>query len=216
MSDSAPKKKRVKRSADSKKASEVADSTTDADPTTAPAARAAAAEQAEPADAADQAEPIVVEPRPSLAFKTDGAITEHRLSLDELAGMFAKSHIDVNDAWLSRGLSTADADEMLTQHGRNELTPPKEMGELERFARQFANLLMILLMIAGFLSLAAYIYNPADQTNLYLTIILLFAVVLTCTISYLEGEVFFRKTKSLLCECLFVCLRAEASVLCSF
>lgn len=140
----------------------------------------------QPAKIVEPVKEEIVEPRPLLAFKSDGAITEHRLPMNELVAMFTSSNINANDAWSSKGLSTDDAVALLAKNGPNELTPPKEMGELERFARQFLNLLMILLMIAGFLSLAAFIYNTADLTNLYLAIILLVAVVLTCTISYIE------------------------------
>lgn len=163
-----------------------------------------------------QDELLNVEPRPSAAFKAteEDAITEHALSLGEFVEKFDASNIDTDDTWKTRGLSSQEAAERLARNGPNELTPPKETPEIVRFLRQFLNLLMILLMIAGvvavfqqniisgiietkkfcfsvhsslgFLSLAAYIYNTSDPVNLYLTIILFLAVLITCSISYFE------------------------------
>lgn len=133
------------------------------------------------------AEEIIDQGRPSLAFRADidVAISEHKLALNDFSSLFPDSNIDSRDAWQSKGLSSEKAQQLLAKYGPNELTPPKQQSEIVRFLRQFLNLFMVLLNVAALLSIVLYAYDAsdgsADIVNLYLAIILIIAVIITCT-----------------------------------
>lgn len=128
--------------------------------------------------------------RPSLAFrgKTADAITEHSLVWREFVALFDESRIDADNAWQSKGLDGALAAKRLIELGRNELTPPKETSELVKFLKKFLNPFTILLIIAGVLALVTYAYAPTEpnKINIYLAVFLFIAVILTCTMSYMQ------------------------------
>jgi Ca2+-transporting ATPase len=68
----------------------------------------------------------------------------HAASLDELQKMLGSS--------LSRGLDAAEAARRLAQHGRNELAQPPSAGWWTRLLRQFADLLVLILVAAAIVS----------------------------------------------------------------
>ena len=61
-----------------------------------------------------------------------GAAAQHLLSLEELAAKHG-THVDVTAAQRSRGLSPAEAAARLAVHGRNVLTPPKQIPAIIQF-----------------------------------------------------------------------------------
>jgi hypothetical protein len=105
--------------------------------------------------------------------------TEHQFDLPRLAEYF-KTHIDSSVPKLSRGLTTPQAQEMLAQFGPNMLTPPARIPLWLLFLFQFLNFFMLLLIAAGIISIVAYLISPSDPTNLYLGLLLLVVVFVTC------------------------------------
>jgi len=72
---------------------------------------------------------------------------EHKISLQELAERYGTA-IDVANPAKSRGLTAEEARKRLHEQGPNQLSPPKELPAILQFAKQFGNLLMIMLLIA--------------------------------------------------------------------
>jgi sodium/potassium-transporting ATPase subunit alpha len=119
----------------------------------------------------------------SVQSKIDGQTeevryVEHLFSSEELARYFM-THIDPNDVKTSRGLSSNDAATRLEEYGPNELTPPETTPLWLLFLMQFLNVFMVLLTVAGLLSIVAFFIND-DISNLYLGVVLLVVVVITC------------------------------------
>lgn len=114
---------------------------------------------------------------PTAPASTTGGydVTEHRLSLAELAAALQTS-LDLADPRNSRGLTAAEAARRLAANGPNELTPPKELPEILKFLHHFTNMFMVMLMVAGALSFLAYGLDTEEPLNLYLGIVL-FAIV---------------------------------------
>jgi magnesium-transporting ATPase (P-type) len=105
--------------------------------------------------------------------------TEHQFDLPRLSEFF-KTQIDFSSPKLSRGLTAPQAQEMLAQFGPNMLTPPARIPLWLLFLFQFLNFFMLLLIAAGIISIIAYLISPSDPTNLYLGILLLVVVFVTC------------------------------------
>jgi sodium/potassium-transporting ATPase subunit alpha len=105
--------------------------------------------------------------------------TEHLFDLPRLSEFF-KTQIDFTVPKLSRGLTSKQAQEMLAQFGPNMLTPPARIPLWLLFLFQFLNFFMLLLIAAGVISIIAYLISPSDPTNLYLGILLLVVVFVTC------------------------------------
>lgn len=68
------------------------------------------------------------------------------------------------------GLSTATAQEKLEKYGRNEIISKKEETKLKVFLRQFANVLIIILLMAAFISFA--IGEVVDSASIMIIILL--------------------------------------------
>jgi Ca2+-transporting ATPase len=77
---------------------------------------------------------------------------------------------------MRRGLSEAEARARLERHGRNELTAEKPVPMWKKFLAQFQNVLVILLLIAAFISAALWVYER--ESALPYEAIAIFAVVL--------------------------------------
>lgn len=85
------------------------------------------------------------------------------------------------------GLTSAQVAERFKEHGKNQLTPPKELPEWVKLLKQFLNPLMLLLIVAGGLCFLAYgLQNPKDRNNLILGAALIIVVALTCVMSYVQ------------------------------
>ncbi|KHN88767.1 Sodium/potassium-transporting ATPase subunit alpha-2 [Toxocara canis] len=113
---------------------------------------------------------------------------EHRLTLLELQMQFVDSNIFVSKPNNSGGLTSKKASDKLAKDGPNVLLPPKEMGNLELFLRQFVNLFWILLIGAGILSLVTYFFDRSVAINLYAAIVLFLIVIVMCTVTFFEEK----------------------------
>ena len=116
------------------------------------------------------------------------SIDEAYMKLEEIASKNSESKINFSDVEKSYGLTSSKAEELLTIHGKNELTPPPKMPEWKRFLLQFKNLFMVLLNSCGVLSVIAFILqtDKGDKTNLYLAIVLFAVVFMTCYLQFHE------------------------------
>ena len=74
------------------------------------------------------------------------------------------------------GLGADEAEERLQKYGRNSIAIKKAISPLDIFINQFKNLLVILLMLAAFVSLALSFLDPKDAG--YMDAILIFAIVI--------------------------------------
>ncbi|VTZ49701.1 Calcium-transporting ATPase [Methylocella tundrae] len=81
----------------------------------------------------------------------ESTIAPHQRSVDQV---LAALHTD----WRS-GLSETQARERLSQYGQNELTPEKPTPRWRKFAAQFKDVLVILLLIAALVSAASWLYE---------------------------------------------------------
>lgn len=109
-----------------------------------------------------------------------GDFLEHLWTLDAVGENY-KTHIDVSDTRNSKGLTESYAVELLERHGHNVLTPPPKMPLWLLFLLQFANILMIMLMMIGIVALAFFINSPdTGWRNLLIALVLWFTVFITC------------------------------------
>lgn len=104
---------------------------------------------------------------------------EHEFDFPKLSDFFV-TNIDPQDVNNSRGLTTERAIYMLKEFGPNVLTPPERIPLWLLFLLQFNNFFMLLLIGAGILSIIAWLLSPKDFTNLWLGILLLVVVLVTC------------------------------------
>jgi calcium-translocating P-type ATPase len=86
-----------------------------------------------------------------------------------------------------RGLSGAEAAQLLARHGPNDLPPPRRRSLLRQFAAQFKDLFAIVLMVASAITLLAYlIQRPRDVGNLQLAIAIACVVLLNAAIGFAQ------------------------------
>lgn len=108
------------------------------------------------------------------------------LSPSEVAQRYPDSNISA-EPQTSRGLTASKAAELLHLYGRNELKPPKEHSELEKYLLQFTDPFMALLIAAGILSTCiAYPLDTSQPINLYIGVVLWAVVILSATFSYVQ------------------------------
>ena len=71
----------------------------------------------------------------------------------------------MSETKLYKGLSAAEADESRRLHGVNILTPPERESLWQRFAKKFSDPLVIILLVAGVLSvgISCYEYWGLDE-----------------------------------------------------
>ncbi|KAI4538854.1 hypothetical protein MG293_011121, partial [Ovis ammon polii] len=81
-------------------------------------------------------------------LKKEPDLDDHKLSKEELETKYGTN--------LITGLSSAQAAELLVQHGPNSLTPPKETPEIIKFLKQMVGGFSILLWIGAILCWIAY------------------------------------------------------------
>ncbi|PRP84051.1 P-type ATPase [Planoprotostelium fungivorum] len=112
---------------------------------------------------------------------------EHLLTLEELAKNYS-ANINSENPKASAGLERQDAEDRLLRDGKNKLTPPKQTPEIIKFLKEFANYFMILLEFAALLCLIAYLLDRTQPINLYLAIVLIVIVILTCIMSYVQAR----------------------------
>lgn len=90
----------------------------------------------------------------------------YRQTIDEVLAAF--------DSNAQSGLTSNQADERLKIYGRNELTAEDPVPEWRKFLAQFTNVLVILLIAAGFVSASLWMYErgsavPTRRSRSYLS-----------------------------------------------
>ena len=113
---------------------------------------------------------------------------QHLLSIDELAAKLGTS-LDANNAHASRGLSAEEAAHRLQRDGPNVLVEPRKDPEWLKFARQFQDKLLLLLIIAGVLACVAFGIDTAKvdgYTNIILAACLFAIVLVTGCMTYAQ------------------------------
>ena len=123
---------------------------------------------------------------------------QHLLSVDELARKLGTS-LNSSDPVASRGLSSTEAAARLAQYGPNVLAETKKTPEWLRFARQFKDKLLLLLLFAAALAVIAFAIDTEKidgNTNIILAACLLVIVFLTCCLTYAQE----RHTESVLAQ----------------
>eukprot|EP00951_Prasinocladus_malaysianus_P022314 scaffold186521_cov43-Prasinocladus_malaysianus.AAC.1 len=93
---------------------------------------------------------------------------------------------------LEEGLTSAQVQANRAKYGENRLTPPKTTPWYIKYLLQYTNFFAMLLIAGGLLCFIAYAVedsaNPgqADQTNLWLGVVLISVVIITATFSYVQ------------------------------
>lgn len=108
--------------------------------------------------------------------------------VDALARQLPDSGIVTHSPELSQGVSTARVSTIRAGCGFNRLSPPDRTPDYILFLQQFLDWFMILLNLAGLLSLLAYLLDTSVTLNLYLAIVLFLIVILTCTMTFLQAR----------------------------
>eukprot|EP00043_Microstomoeca_roanoka_P016509 m.169139 g.169139 ORF g.169139 m.169139 type:complete len:745 (-) comp16472_c4_seq1:369-2603(-) len=124
---------------------------------------------------------------------------EHHWTLEEIAAKFPESKIELDEDGKfvqAGGLSTEEAERRLGLYGHNMLTPGKRRSQWRIFLSQLANAFMIMLLIAAVLSFIAYIFDPSQNVNLWLGLILMLVVFGTSFAAYWQE----RKSSNLMEE----------------
>jgi Ca2+-transporting ATPase len=101
----------------------------------------------------------------------------YRLSTADVVGALATD--------VQRGLSDDEARARLAREGRNELAPEPPVPAWRRFAAQFKDVLVILLLIATAVSVAVWFYER-DATLPYEAIAILAIVLLNAAMGYVQ------------------------------
>lgn len=116
-------------------------------------------------------------------LKKEVHLDDHKLSLEELS---RKYQVD-----LSKGLTKAQAAQILEKYGPNALTPPRTTPKWVKFCRQLFGGFSILLWIGAVLCFLAYwvqtvMGKKAHKDNLYLGAVLAGVVIVTGCFSYFQ------------------------------
>lgn len=77
-------------------------------------------------------------------------IDEHRMSHQDVAERYA-TRINMDKPGESLGLTSQQVDQLLQEHGRNVLTPPKKRHPILKFLDYLRSLFNLLLILAGIL-----------------------------------------------------------------
>ncbi len=105
---------------------------------------------------------------------------EHRISLDELCRRFNTS--------LENGLTSQLAEQRNQEEGDNKLPEKKKTPAWIRFLIELTNWFSILLWVGAILCIITYIIQPSQNLpNLYLGIILIFVILLTGAITFMQS-----------------------------
>ncbi|KAE9032063.1 Sodium/potassium-transporting ATPase subunit alpha [Phytophthora rubi] len=125
--------------------------------------------------------------------KAGGRVDDERyweayVQVEELPARVPRSRILLTNVEQSQGLSSANVEEARKLCGFNRLSPPTTVPDYILFLQQFLDMFMILLTIAGLLSLIAYFIDTSTTLNLYLSLVLFAIVVATCTITFLQAR----------------------------
>ncbi|ETL79604.1 hypothetical protein F442_20460 [Phytophthora nicotianae P10297] len=113
---------------------------------------------------------------------------EAYVEVEDLPTRAPRSRISPTNLEQSQGLSSADVEEIRKVCGFNRLSPPKTVPDYILFLQQFLDMFMILLSVAGLLSLIAYFIDTSTTLNLYLSLVLFAIVIVTCTTTFLQAR----------------------------
>ena len=109
-------------------------------------------------------------------LRQDIDFTEHTWPVEKLYEYYGSSP--------TAGLTTAAALQNREKYGWNRLTQTVVVPWWIKYLGQYANVFMILLLFGSLLSFVAYGVDPADNTNLYLGVVLILVLVLSATLGY--------------------------------
>ncbi|GMF25647.1 unnamed protein product [Phytophthora fragariaefolia] len=118
----------------------------------------------------------------------DDRYLEAYVEVEGLSAHRPRSRIYPTNLEQSQGLTSANVDEARKVCGFNRLSPPKTVPDYILFLQQFLDMFMILLTVAGLLSLIAYFIDTSTSLNLYLSLVLFAIVIATCTITFLQAR----------------------------
>ncbi|KAK1944316.1 Sodium/potassium-transporting ATPase subunit alpha-4 [Phytophthora citrophthora] len=119
---------------------------------------------------------------------SDDRYPEAYVPVDAISERAPRSRILPSNLEQSQGLSSSDVESIRQVCGFNRLSPPKAVPDYILFLQQFLDMFMILLLVAGLLSLVAYFIDVSTTLNLYLAIVLFAIVLVTCTITFLQAR----------------------------
>jgi Ca2+-transporting ATPase len=99
----------------------------------------------------------------------------------------------------ARGLSRAEAERRLSEHGPNRLKSAPETPWWERLAEQFQNFLVIILLAATVISMAEWLLQDPRETALpYEAIVILAIVILNALLGYFQEARAERSVRALM------------------
>jgi sodium/potassium-transporting ATPase subunit alpha len=105
---------------------------------------------------------------------------EHRIPLEELCYRFGTS--------IEKGLTTEAALKRNLEEGDNKLAEKKKTPAWIKFLIEISNWFSIMLWIGSILCIITYIIQPQNNLpNLYLGFILIFVILLTGTITFMQS-----------------------------
>ncbi|MBR3424364.1 MAG: HAD-IC family P-type ATPase, partial [Clostridia bacterium] len=81
------------------------------------------------------------------------------------------------------GLTTAEAEKRLEEHGRNKLAEAKRAGPVKRFLKQLADPMIIILIVAAVLSGVTSVWEGEPPTDVF---IILFIVILNSVLGVVQ------------------------------
>jgi sodium/potassium-transporting ATPase subunit alpha len=109
-------------------------------------------------------------------------LDQHRISWNELY-----SRLEVKPDITTTGLTDAEAKARLMKYGENTLTEKVKVPWYMQIIHEWIQPFSLMLWAGGILCFIAYGLDPADPSNLYLGIVLLFVVMLTGIVTYLQN-----------------------------
>ena len=98
-----------------------------------------------------------------------------------------KTNIDITNPKTSQGLSASEVAERLERDGPNCLTPPPELPEILKYLSHYTDPFMILLMIAGTLSIITISLPNGPLINLWVGIALFTVVIISSSFAYIQS-----------------------------
>ena len=81
------------------------------------------------------------------------------------------------------GLSSAEAEARLAKNGKNKLVEPKRDSMLKKFFAEFADPMIIVLLVAAVLSAITAVYEGESLADVF---IILFVVILNATLGVIQ------------------------------
>ena len=120
------------------------------------------------------------------ARNLSAAFSEHTWDLEAISSNHPNSRINSEDIHKTLGLTPLQANELILRNGPNALPKPKEISDLQLFLSQFLNLLWILLLVTDCTAFIAYLNNPSDLSQLWVTIIIFVMIFGMCCVSFIH------------------------------